>query len=147
MKFILSPPFCFHLFLIIICLVFSCDKLDSQVPVIDNLKFRIQNGKEDTIKIKNLNELSSEYVDLGMFEEATMYGQQALRLSQKLKSPSGMFAAYINLGNVDSDIGRNEDALKHYGLALDVSKLSKDKRSEAICMNNAGLVYYNTGKI
>jgi len=146
MKPILSPPFCFRLCLFILCLSFVKGELYGQTPVIENLRSEIQHGKDDTLKVRHLNDLSSEYVDLGLFEEATLFGQQALELSQKLKFPSGMFAAYINLGNIDSDNGRNEEALKHYGLALELSRSLKDRRSESVCTNNAGLVYYNTGR-
>src|ERR1035437_3772448 len=70
--------------------------LFAQQSKIDSLLIELQTAKEDTSKVKLLNDFSFEYWDINP-NEGLKYGNEALRLAEKLHTKKGIAEAYSNI--------------------------------------------------
>src|SRR3990172_5624082 len=69
----------------------------SQNPAIDSLQKSLLTAKEDTNKVKLLNDISKFYLYY-LPPKATRYADEALALSNKLNFKNGIAESYLNLG-------------------------------------------------
>lgn len=128
----------FYLLLLAACPFFSL----AQHRVVDSLKLQLPTQKNDSLKIKLLQNLSFEYASLDA-DVAVSYGKDALALSEKLKLPkyiassSGILAsAYYAKGNSAESIRYNKRSLK-------IHHQQKDRSRAAAIYSNISTTYLN----
>ncbi len=128
------------------CILFmmSCF-LQAQQVKIDSLIIVLKTAIEDTTKINTLNTLSRQYSNIGDYELALQYAQQALQQSEELIYKQGTGTAYINIGIVYWNKSNFEKALNEFMEALKIWQEMGNKQGMANSFNNIGLVYWNQG--
>jgi tetratricopeptide (TPR) repeat protein/serine phosphatase RsbU (regulator of sigma subunit) len=120
----------------------------------DSLKRALKTVKNDTVKIKLLNQL----VETTTESEWPEYNRQLLELTEnKLeKENTGdqrrfylkyFAAAQNNLGLFCQKQGEMPKALEYYTRSLNIFTEIKDKTGSAFALNNLGYMYYNLGDI
>ncbi|SDG47728.1 tetratricopeptide repeat protein [Psychroflexus sediminis] len=82
------------LYIIIICFIFSLSSYGYH-PEIDSLKAELKTTKVDTIRVRLLNEIAFEFIDVS-YDSILPYAQKALNLSNKIKFPKGKGIALKN---------------------------------------------------
>src|SRR5260221_12120502 len=65
---------------------------------IDSLLRVLKTAKEDTNKVKVLNDLSNGYCFIGEYDVARKYSAEALQLAEKTDYTFGKVRAYLNTG-------------------------------------------------
>lgn len=102
--------------------------------------------KEDTNKVKLLNNLSSSYAAGSYADTALVYAQQALELAKKLNYENGIFWSEIFVGGSLGILGNYPLALDHDFKALALAK--KMNRTREMCYGNGSLaeIYYYMGE-
>ncbi|MEO6884305.1 MAG: sensor histidine kinase [Bacteroidia bacterium] len=111
----------------------------------DSLLSVLKTSKEDSEKVKTLNELAWEYSSSDL-KKARAYGKNSVDLATKLNFYKGRSSAYNTLGNVASDEGKNDEALGFYLLSLKDKETIKDKKGIATVNNNIGIIYRIKGE-
>ena len=111
-------------------------------PLIDSLLTQLPKAKEDTTKVMLLNDLSLTFYSINP-DEGLKYGEQGLKLAEKLKWKRGMAYAYKviagNYGYGKSDYARGlEYSLK----ALQEFKELEDEIGTAKTLGDIGVVYW-----
>ena len=95
------------------------------------------------------NNLAGVYYDQGNYEEALMYFQKDLEISEKVlgKDHPSTATAYNNLALLYQAQGNYEEALMYFQKALVISEkvLGKDHPSTATAYNNLALLYQAQG--
>jgi len=119
--------------------------LQGQQNKIDSLKIVLRKVIEDTSRANTLNTLSRQYSNIGDYELALNYAQQAVQLSKKLLYEKGIGTAYINIGTVYWNKSSFEKALTVFMDALKIWQTIGNKQGMANSYNNIGLVYWNLG--
>ena len=153
--------FLFSLFsyiLAITLLLFPADSIalpkESSVPQVktntrlsrtDSLLQVLKTSKEDTNKVNILNLLSKQYSNLGSYEPAMQYAQQALKQSERIIYKKGISTAYNNIGVIYWSKGNYEVALDIFSKSLKINQEINNKKGIAVCFNNIGLVFLNQG--
>ena len=135
------------LFATFITLVLSLNCF-AQQNNIDSLLTLLKTTKEDTTKVKILNNLFLHY-EFTDDEKAGEYLNKALSISQSIV-PKGiakksLSTTYIHLGYFEEDKGNYPEALKNYLHALEIKQETGDKQGVADSYNNIGSVYYAQG--
>lgn len=130
-----SPSF---YFILMFCLVFGSRVAWGQNPTIDSLTRLLKTTKPDTLQVNLLNKLSEEYDNNMDLEKALTYANKALSMAKKINNIKGMAKALDNLGNVNSDQGKNKDALKNYYTSLGIKKEIGNKKELAYTYNLIG---------
>jgi class 3 adenylate cyclase/tetratricopeptide (TPR) repeat protein len=137
----------FYYFILIIVITFPFsqamarkdgkDLLDSLLKENNSVYYQ---KKEDTGRVKLLNKISAEFIDINP-DEGFNYGLQALKLATKLQSAFGITDAHINIGdNCNAKFDYNQ-SLQHYLLALNVIAPENDKKRLAEINDKIGKVY------
>ncbi len=101
-------------------------------------------AKEDTNKIKLLNQLGRIYIDTSP-DSANVFIQQALTLSEKLHWVKGKANALYNSGIYYSSSGNYPEALKNHYSSLSLYKTIDDKKGVARNYNSFATVYIRQG--
>jgi signal transduction histidine kinase/tetratricopeptide (TPR) repeat protein len=127
------------LFFLILTINFSFSQ-KSKEQKIDSLKIELSRSKEDTLKAKTLNGLSSSYyyIDSGL---SFKYAKSALALSQKKGYKEGTGYAYYNMGIyywLKSDFPK---ALNYIYKALKIHEDINNKRGISSSNNALGTIY------
>ena len=125
--------------------------LIAQDKVLDSLSLALKNAKQDTARIKLLNELS----ELCEVEDIVSYATECEKLcNEGLKGhPNAVFYlrnlsdAINNIGFVAEQHGESYKALDHYTRSLKIREQIKDQEGIAISLNNSGVIYKNIGNI
>jgi len=112
---------------------------------LDSLLSALKTSKEDTTKINILNSICREQKNIGDFEKANQYGNQALLLAKRLSFKKGEAKAYNNLGIIFESQGDAENALKNYMIALKIREEISDINGISGSYNNIGNIYYGQG--
>jgi tetratricopeptide (TPR) repeat protein len=113
--------------------------LKSQTQI-DSLKGRLEITKEDTQKVKLLNELS-KVVRSENLSSSRDYAQQAYELSVKQNYPKGKVISLVNLGLARYFEGGMDAALTNYLTALEEAEKIKFKRFIPNILINIGIIY------
>ncbi len=122
-----------------------------QQAKIDSLLNLLRKDKQDTIQIKNLNNLSWEYNIVGDYEKGLVYGNEALRLSNSVVFgnrkgwPSGIASADANLASLYQQQGHSDKALECDFAALKIRKDIGDQKGTATSCRHIGIVYTSLG--
>lgn len=123
------------LFSFLICCSSTCN---SQI---DSLKQVLKIAKEDSNKVKALNELGWQLYLVGQHDTALNVTQQALSFAKRLKIKREEARAYNNIGNIHSDMGNYAKALDNQFVALKIQEEMGDKKGMANSYGNIGIVY------
>ena len=118
---------------------------------IDSLLTLIAIDKSDTSKVKHLNRLSWEYINIGEFDRALKYGNKSLALARYIPTNNrrgwskGIATAYNMIGNIYYFKGNYSAALENYLAAIKIMEEIGDKKAIAASYNNIGNIYYSQG--
>ncbi len=101
----------------------------------------VKTAKNDTNKVFLLNDLNELFLEEGAPEKAMYYGNEALKLSQKINFQRGTAITFTNLGHTYSYYFDNKNALRMYLNALHMNR--KLKRHSAVIDTyvNLGAIY------
>src|ERR1035437_9624668 len=78
----------------------------AQQNKIDSLLSLFKKDKEDTNKINHLNKISIEYINIGSYDSAFLYGNTSLKLAQHLNFKRGLAKSYGDIGIVYQEQGK-----------------------------------------
>src|SRR5258705_4268682 len=102
-------------FICIILQIFNADLCVAQnTHKLDSLLNVLKTAKEDTNKVKVLNDLSRQLRSTSDFNKAKKYSDAALLLSEKLNFKSGKLSAYNGLGIINRNQDNYADALTNF---------------------------------
>src|SRR5690349_17659405 len=114
-------------FYLLLCPVF----LFAQDKIVDSLTGLLnKHRREDTVRVKLLNQLTRQLFFLGSDKAATV-GNEALQLAQKLKYTPGEILAMERLGNYYQALGDYEKALQFFTLEVKAASRIRDSISAA----------------
>jgi len=108
---------------------------------IDSLRIELSKAKEDTAKVKILNQLSDLSCRFGNYETALQYGDSALVVAKRTDFKKGTATAYNNIGIVNFYQGDYPEALNNSFTALQIAESIGDKNEMASSYKNIGVVY------
>ncbi|HKY54888.1 MAG TPA: tetratricopeptide repeat protein, partial [Anaerolineales bacterium] len=111
---------------------------------IKKLKRSISQGKDDSIKVNNLIELSGLYLDSDI-QVAIKHGTEAKDLAEKIGFQKGLGYAYKAIGRAHYIQSNFTEALEQYQHSLEVFEAISFKGGIANIQGNIGAVYYNMG--
>jgi len=111
-------------------------------PLIDSLLRELPKQKNDTHKVNLLNSLSYNYQWVHA-KKGIDYGEQALKLAQKLKWDKGMATAQYNIGGNYSTLFKPDSTLFYCNAALQTGKQLGDNLIIANSLMNMGTGYFN----
>lgn len=121
-----------------------CQHSPGQGRIVDSLKNELQQSKEDTSKIKTLNELSWKLVTKND-SSALEYADAALQLSKKLDYKKGTIRAYNNIGVFKMNMGDYRESLDAFLVSLKLSQEINFPKGIGIANQNAGTCYLYLG--
>lgn len=93
-----------------------------------------------------LGEAGYCYDQIGQYDKAIGYFQQALVIDQKLEKDINIAMHLSNIGSVYDSRGQYDKAIGYFQQALEIDQKLGDERSTAIHLNNIGLVYDSWGQ-
>ncbi len=140
--------------LIIISLIFffmpllwkgSGDKANAQNKKIDSLLTLLKTDKADTNKVKHLNNLGQEYINIRSLDTALKQYNAELQLAQKLNFKKGIVNSYTKIGTIYLFQTNYIKALENWGKALKIVEEMKDKTRMPFLLNNIGFIYDHQG--
>jgi len=114
--------------------------LHSQSPQIDSLYIELQNAKEDTLKIIQLNRLSKAFQLINL-DTAKTFAQKALKLSEKNDYSLGIGKSNYNLSNIFYYTSKYDTALIFANKAMQMFKKLDSKINIAKNNNTIGNIY------
>jgi tetratricopeptide (TPR) repeat protein len=112
-----------------------------QTRIIDSLLKMLKAAKEDTFKVRILNDLSKKTRNIGDMEKAMKYAKYANSLSEKLNYKRGLYYSYNHFAIIQFKLGNYSESLKNYNLALSISRDAGDRRFEAYQLIGIGAVH------
>jgi class 3 adenylate cyclase len=107
---------------------------------IDSLLKELPKAKEDTNKVKLLDDLSYEYYTINP-DDGIKYGEQCLHLSEMLKWKKGIEIALTDLGNCYLVQTNYSKAIDFYSKSLNISKAIGNKNGISNNLVSIGNVY------
>ncbi|MBK6264365.1 tetratricopeptide repeat protein [Marivirga sp. S37H4] len=131
-------------FLLLICfLYFSTSGVAQNRVLVDSLKSILPSvsGKE---KVKVLRDLCYYSRSIN-FEEAVLYGEEAISYATEMMYQVQLGGAYEDLGSVYVHTGRYETALSLYEKARAIFVKMENRKGEASVIHNIGLIHMNKG--
>lgn len=134
--------------LIFILLIFLKEEHCKALPqnrIIDSLQILIKKSKADTNTVIQSNKLCLEYRNIGLYDTALYYGNNALRLAQQLNFKKGIAASYHSIGNVYSRQDNYASALDFYLKGLKIAEEIEDKSRISNILAHTGVVYFKKG--
>ena len=128
------------LFLLLTFLMLCIVGKSQSTTTLESLEIKLKTSKQDTNKINILNSLSekTEHINPNL---ALKYGEEALKLAEKLIYKKGIAEAFINIGYFYYYKGETTKALDFYNKALSLSININNKNIEAISLRKIGVVY------
>ncbi len=115
----------------------------SQQSVIDSLLRILPQAKEDTNKVKILNQLSYTYPYINP-DEGLKFGKQALELANKIEWTQGIAGAYSSIGANYANKADYAHALENEYKALKLYEQLNDLPNQAILLQNIGIVHHTS---
>jgi tetratricopeptide (TPR) repeat protein len=140
-------------FLLLLLFCFCQTGLFAQNPnrAIDSLIAVLKTEKEDTAKVKTLNNLSRQYIKTDKYEEGLKYANEALNLANQIlisedigktviqqTTKREIANTYYNIGNLNSNKSNYPEAIKNINTSLKIRKEIGDKRGIAAAYNVNG---------
>ena len=137
-----------HVIVILILLlnlfVFSQNNIENEETEINSLLKELKESNYDD-KAKYLNKIANAYLDIS-YEEALIYANKALVISQDEEDYKEEANAYINIANVAWYTGINDSVYYYYNLSLQVYKDNNDSSGIADSYNRLALVDAHVGE-
>ena len=121
----------------------SFSQLQGQLKI-DSLIHGLPGSKEDTSKVKTLNEIAYEYPYINP-DEGIKYGRQSLALAEKLKWQLGIARANFAIGGNYETKSDHPNALLYEYKALKLYEACGDKQNYASMLGNIGIIYHTQG--
>lgn len=118
----------------------------AQSPLIDSLNRIVARHPYDTIEIKALNLLATEFMRKDMIR-AKVYLRQQMALAKALKTDFGLHSAYSSLVAIHQNEGRLDSAQFYLALLENLARNPTNKKAQINYANAAGLFYKNQGKL
>lgn len=118
--------------------------LRGQEPAIDSLKALLPTLKDDTTKVNTLLELGTQLFR-SQPDEAILYSEDAIELSEQINFPKGRAYALKNIGLSHYIKGNYPEVLNYWEQSLDVFRSIEDQLGVSNLLNNLGAVYFNQG--
>ena len=128
----------------------------AQNAKIDSLNEVLKIVREDTSKVKTLNNLSLQYINKTNYEKALGYAEMALALAKKINSTAekkvakvakkNMAIALNHLGSIYKNTGNYKGALEKYFAALLIKEELGYQKGIASSHNAIGVVYEFQGE-
>jgi serine phosphatase RsbU (regulator of sigma subunit) len=131
-----------RLCLVVLILLVSFSTFGQNTPYIDSLRSELSHIKNDTVKIKILNNLSWEYRNT-IPDTAIIYANEALQLAEEENHEQGKGAAHNNLGVAYWIKGDYTTALEHHFKALKSRELINEWSAMTMSYNNIANIYEN----
>src|ERR1039457_1836736 len=117
----------------------------SQQSKIDSLRSLIKNDKEDSNKVKHSGKLCQEYINIGSYDTALIYGNTALEVAKQFNFLKGVASAYNNIAHIYYLKGNYSKTLDFLLKSLKTDEELKDKIGIKKNLGNIGNVYYRQG--
>ncbi len=130
---------------IFILLLLYVSKLEGKNNI-DSLLLKLNTTINDTTKIKILNTLSSEFIDLNNYEQALAFAIQAKNMSKKLNYEFGIIKALIHEGLSYWHKGKNNNGLKCFFEASNRSEKINYVKGIEDSNGNIAILYGSQGK-
>ncbi|NVO03492.1 MAG: sensor histidine kinase [Bacteroidetes bacterium] len=108
--------------------------------IIDSLETCLKSAKEDTNKIKILDDLSWKNASVDS-KKAEKYALEQLILSKRLGFVKGEANAYVNFGSICYMQNNFPNAIKNFNIAYELKSKLKDRVGAAGLINNIGMIY------
>jgi serine phosphatase RsbU (regulator of sigma subunit)/tetratricopeptide (TPR) repeat protein len=108
----------------------------------DSLLKAFEIAKEDTLKVKILNQINTEYSNKGEFEKGMEYSIKALGIAQGSKDTIGIGESYNNIGNNFLRLGKYDRSLENLLLAIKSYESINYKKGIGNCKVGVGVIYY-----
>lgn len=102
--------------------------------------------KSDTVRAKVLANLCNELRNIGSYDKALQYGEQALEVSKKINSKPLEATSNYNIGLVYYIKRNNDKALQYFETALKIRSELNDKKGITDANIMMGLLLINKGK-
>ena len=125
---------------LILCLNNSYAQLQGQARI-DSMLLQLSKQKEDSNKVKLLNQLSGTYYLFEKRDIGIMYGKQGLALATNLNWQFGIALMNNVLGANYFGGGKNDSALNYFFKALDIYEALKNRQKIGASLENIGNVY------
>jgi tetratricopeptide (TPR) repeat protein len=135
MRFILTAAF--------LCVTFT-GTFSQELQKIDSLHNELIMEKEDTIRVRLLNELSNEH-SYGDKDKALQYANQALKLSTEIQYAGGRANSLDRLASVHYQYGEWQLALSKFLEAIQIYQNLGDTKSIANGYYYVGVVHFKQG--
>lgn len=132
----------FAIYFLLILFVSSVTAQNNKI--IDSLLIVVKTAKEDTSKAKLLMSLCKEYYQSD-YDVSLKYCKEALALSKKLNYQAGQADAAKMMGNIISDVGKFEEALKYYDTSFELYTELKDSSNMGYVLNNIAITQSDMG--
>ena len=116
----------------------------AQTNIVDSLNRLLQNEKQDTSRVKLLNQIAFAYLYSNP-DTTLVLAQQALALARKTGFATGEIRSLTLNGNVFSVTGNYPKALQLYLEALKKVEASEDNKNISIVLTNIGFFYNAQG--
>ncbi|MBL7938417.1 MAG: tetratricopeptide repeat protein [Flavobacteriales bacterium] len=114
--------------------------------LIDSLILRLGTAKEDTNKVKLLNDLSEKAGwKVGQHDSAIHYAEQAVELAERLRYDRGLAQAHSNRGMALFQSGELKEAMAEHRASLAILVQNGDKARAGSSHGNIGHVYKSLG--
>ncbi len=113
-------------------------------PKIDSLIHELSGLKDDTTKVKTLNEIAYEFPYINP-DEGIKFGNQSLALAEKLKWEPGIAKANLSIGGNYETKSDHPNALLYEYKALKIYEASGDKPDQALMLGDIGIIYHTEG--
>ena len=117
----------------------------AQQHKVDSLYHVLKTAKEDTNKVKVLNNLSRILYSMGSYTQSDSFAKIALQGAERLNYKPGLSTAYRNIGNVYWSLGNLPEALKNQMQCLKIDTEMGYMQSMGFDYGNIGNIYYQQG--
>jgi len=116
-----------------------------QNPILDSLQAVLKTQAADTNRVNTLNELSWQLKDMGNYDLALKYADDAMLIAKQIDYKKGMATAYSRHGQVYQNQGNYPEALKNHFAALKIKEELGNQQDVANSYINIGNIYYQQG--
>ncbi|MFL5766068.1 MAG: tetratricopeptide repeat protein [Bacteroidia bacterium] len=130
----------FLLSLLILLLAFHA--AFSETEKIDSLQTVFNTAKEDTLKVKVLNQIGIEYSIQGEFEKALDFSKKALHIAEQAKDTLGLGESYNCIGNSYLRMGKYDRALENLMFSIKNYDAVHFQKGLANCKVSVGVIYF-----
>ncbi len=131
-------------FISLIVILAFCRIAEAQNNLVDSLKLVLKDSKEDTVRVNNLILIcQNEYRSAP--DSAILYGNEALKLSEKLLYGKGSANSWKFIGMGYYFLGNYSETINSWQKALNSFEAINDKTGVSNILSNLGALYANQG--